>query len=137
MQGARRGQTASAHAPRRVEVPALSKARLGDDESPLERLQATERRLLEEIRDMRLAAELRRSSIGATAQEIEHRVDTLASSMSVLPETLSRQDEQTVNTLTGAVQTIRADLRTYGMMVGGALALAIVLLLVTIATLAR
>lgn len=118
-------------------MPSLSRSRPSWEESPLDVLLETERRLLGELRDLRTAAELRQASVGTTAQGVEERAEQLSTSLSSLPDTLSSHDEQTVNALASAVGTIRNDLRTYGMMVGGALAFAMLLLVVTIASLGR
>lgn len=118
-------------------MPSLARTRAILEETPLDALLETERRLLGELRDLRVAAELRQASVGTTAQGVEERAEQLSTSLSSLPDTLSSHDEQTASALASAVGTIRNDLRSYGMMVGGALALAMLLLVVTIASLGR
>lgn len=117
-------------------MPSLSRSR-NSDENPLDVLLETERRLLGELRDMHIAAELQQTRVGTLAQDVEQRIAQLSTTLASLPDTMSSSDEQTVHALTSAVQTIRGDLRTYGLVVGGALAFAVLLLLITIASLGR
>lgn len=120
-----------------MEAPALSRPRTGSNDDPLEQLQETERRLLDEISDVHLAAELRRNSLSEVVRGLEQQTKSLASTITVLPDTLRGRDEQAAQALTGAVRMIRADLRSYGLLSGSALAVAIALLFVTLASFAR